>query len=397
MAITIISPNGGEVWTRGLTYNIRWTSAYLNVPGSTVTIELLKGNILSSVLSTNAQNDGIWEWKLNEFSPNIGTDFKIRVRNNSGGTGNVSAGTFTIKAAPIIVTQPSGGEILVRGTSYDINWTNTYTGGTVKIDLLKNGQLSRVLKTSTENTGLWTWNLNESSLEVGTGYKIRISNNSDSTFGTSIAEFTIKAAPPIVVTYPKGGEILTRGQTYDIKWTNTYVGGTVKIELLKAGVYLKTLATVALNDGYYSWMLSSTSTDIGTDFKIRITNNSDGTFGTSESNFTIKPAPIVITYPKGGDTFKRGLTYNITWTSITTGGTVTIELLKNGVYLKTLATIASNDGSYSWMLSSTSTDVGTDFKIRITHNITNEVGISAANFTITPADCSQIICTITIS
>ena len=99
MAITIISPKGGEVWTRGLIYNIKWTSADLNIPGSTVTIELLKGGILSSVLTTNAQNDGVWEWETNEFSLNVGTDFKIRVRNNINGTGNVSAGTFTINPA----------------------------------------------------------------------------------------------------------------------------------------------------------------------------------------------------------------------------------------------------------------------------------------------------------
>ncbi len=77
---------------------------------------------------------------------------------------------------------------------------------------------------------------------------------------------------------------------------------------------------------------------------------------------------INITYPIGGETLKRGRTYNITW-SITgnTGDYVKIELLK-GSYVNTVLTRKTNNiGIYKWKIPYYQT-VGTNYKVRITSN-----------------------------
>lgn len=94
----------------------------------------------------------------------------------------------------------------------------------------------------------------------------------------------------VVVTYPKGGETWERGESYNISWSNSVIGGTVRIDMYKGGALSHTINTSAQNDGSYLYITSAESTNTGNDFKIRITNT-DGTYGESAGYFTINPAP----------------------------------------------------------------------------------------------------------
>jgi len=79
-SITVTSPNGGESWKRGTTHTITWD--YAGTPGSTVKIELLKGDALYKVLtpgtSIGRANHGSYSWKLSATTA-LGTNYKIRV------------------------------------------------------------------------------------------------------------------------------------------------------------------------------------------------------------------------------------------------------------------------------------------------------------------------------
>jgi hypothetical protein len=79
-SITVTSPNGGESWKRGTTHTITWD--YAGTPGSTVKIELLKGDVLYKVLTPSTSigraNHGSYSWKLSATTA-LGTNYKIRV------------------------------------------------------------------------------------------------------------------------------------------------------------------------------------------------------------------------------------------------------------------------------------------------------------------------------
>lgn len=62
--ITVLSPNGGENWTRGTTQTIRWN--YTGTPGSKVKIELLKGGVLNRTInsSTSTGSSGSGSYTL---------------------------------------------------------------------------------------------------------------------------------------------------------------------------------------------------------------------------------------------------------------------------------------------------------------------------------------------
>ena len=78
--ITVVSPNGGESWTRGTTRAIGWNKDG-NV-GSFVKIQLYKGGVLKSEISSSTPNDGSYSWTI-PTTQTLGTDYKIKITSTS--------------------------------------------------------------------------------------------------------------------------------------------------------------------------------------------------------------------------------------------------------------------------------------------------------------------------
>lgn len=93
---------------------------------------------------------------------------------------------------------------------------------------------------------------------------------------------------------------------------------------------------------------------------------------------------LTVASPNGGESWVRGSTHTLIWTStISQGANVKIELLKGGVVNLMISSSTLNDGSFSWVIP-TSQITGSDFKIRITSTTTTTVtDLSNANFAIT--------------
>ena len=78
--ITVTSPNGGEVWKRGSTRTISWTTS--GYAGSNVKIQLLKSGVVKQTIASSTANDGSQTWSI----PNglqKGSDYKIRITSTS--------------------------------------------------------------------------------------------------------------------------------------------------------------------------------------------------------------------------------------------------------------------------------------------------------------------------
>ncbi len=93
---------------------------------------------------------------------------------------------------------------------------------------------------------------------------------------------------------------------------------------------------------------------------------------------------LTVASPNGGESWVRGTTHTLTWTSTgSPGANVKIELLKAGVVNRVITSSTANDGSFSWAIPSTQT-LGTDYKIRITSTTNAAITDSSnANFAIT--------------
>jgi len=135
--ITVISPNGGEVWEKGKQYRIRWTSS--GVQGN-VKIRLKWGTGSGGwyTVSGNTKNTGSYTYKVTAVGVgHSGNQFRLYVMTLNGKVTDTSNGPFTIEeksgavhlSLPVIkFTTPKSfddhktKEIWGRRQSYTIRW-----------------------------------------------------------------------------------------------------------------------------------------------------------------------------------------------------------------------------------------------------------------------------------
>jgi hypothetical protein len=91
---TVASPNGGEMWRRGLKYFVQWQG---NI-GENVVIDLYKAGAYVSTI-TNTPDTGAYQWQVG-LSLVPGNDYTIRI------TGSTNSALFATSAAPFSIDMP---------------------------------------------------------------------------------------------------------------------------------------------------------------------------------------------------------------------------------------------------------------------------------------------------
>ncbi|SPD76244.1 exported hypothetical protein [uncultured Desulfobacterium sp.] len=197
----------------------------------------------------------------------------------------------------LTISYPNGGETLSKGANYTITWNSTDITGTVKIELYKGGTTSgnKVLEiaSAAENNGVCTF-IPPFSLADGTDYYLGISAESGTVTDFSDSAFSVATMPNLTITYPNGGEKLTKGGNYTITWDSTSVTGSVAIGLYKSGTeagnIVLQLAAATDNDGQYTFTPSFSLED-GSDYYIGITAEMGAVTDFSNSSLSIGSAP----------------------------------------------------------------------------------------------------------
>ena len=179
----------------------------------------------------------------------------------------------------------------------------------------------------------------------------------------------------ITVTSPNGGESWTPTSSHAITWSASNVQGSVRIALNKGGVYLKDL-TASTSAGAGSWTWQTLENEVpGSDYWISIASVSDPSISDeSDGDFEISDAPdpsdgIVLTSPVGGESWDRGTTQEITWTSSGVTGQARIYLLRSG---RTVGLVSGGTpleaGSYTWNIRNRGPNVH-DLTIRVVSQV----------------------------
>ena len=98
-SITLVAPNGGEIWSAGSTRQIQWT--YTGSPGTYVRIELYNGEALSrtisSYVSTGSGGNGSYNWAIPSNQAG-GERYRIKIKSTTNSAyADISEGDFTIE------------------------------------------------------------------------------------------------------------------------------------------------------------------------------------------------------------------------------------------------------------------------------------------------------------
>lgn len=254
--VTVTSPNGGEVWTKGTTQVITWLSPPRDTrAGLTdlVDISLFRwiepcrvqpcaNSILPRVtgyrIVKSTPNDGAFEWSLAASLENADIPegrYFMQICLADMRLCDTSDKPFSIINADspsLVVLTPNGGETWERGTTQDITWRSS-SSGNVHIYLLRwhapcvlgpcplivFPNVLYLLARDMPNQGKFSWtvgkDLRGNTIPSGQ-YLVRVTDARSGVFDQSDAPFTLKTVNPNlppVISEVSGPTSLTVGET----------------------------------------------------------------------------------------------------------------------------------------------------------------------------------------
>jgi hypothetical protein len=250
----------------------------------------------------------------------------------------------------VSVISPNGGEILLRGTQFEIKWYYNLPEN-IKIELYRNGSFFESIAGSLPNSGSYFWTVPQEGL-IGSDFKVKISSVSNPGIYNDYSDnfFTIEldpeADPVIKIISPVGGESLIIGDIASISWMDN-IDSKVKIELLQEDIYKTTLTDSTESDGTYEWPV--TADLYGNGYKIKISSIEEPSLSDSSgSSFKIIPEGIItIISPNGGESYSYNGEIGINWTDDISEN-VKIDLYKYDNFLMTIIPSTPSDGSFTW-------------------------------------------------
>lgn len=212
--ITIVSPKDGQVLRVGDQAVISWQSTG-NLGGPLV-IRLIHhagdpaGHGLFDVMINSQALAGDGHGSLNWTVPEVPTGYTYFIDIGSPNTG-ASSPYFTIinpKQAPTIkVTSPNGGEVWLRGKTYNITWKHVADPGQkVMITLIPGSDFASARKlgeavTGANGAGSFSWTV-PADLELGKDYKIWLGNGAYHKNFIDMSDNNFTIAAPIAVKPP---------------------------------------------------------------------------------------------------------------------------------------------------------------------------------------------------
>ena len=373
---SVTAPSSGYTWNKGTSYTIRWNG----FSDSSVKIELFQSSTRRLTVTSSTSNDGSYSYTLPSSFAYTGSNFRIKIT-NGGGSGSSYSDYFTIPTSSSggTVTSPSSGDEWIKGQSYDIRWTD-FSDSSVKIELFQGSYRRDTITSSTSNDGRYSYTVPSSFAYNGSDFRIKITNGGGSGSDYS-SYFTIKSpATGGTVTSPASGDQWIKGNSYTIRW-NGFSESKVKVDLYQGSTRRLTIDSSTSNDGSLNYTVPLNFSYNGSDFRIRIVNESGAGYDYS-GYFTIKSEDTAgtITSPSSGDQWIKGNSYNIRWTGFS-DSSVNIDLYQGSIKRATIASGTNNDGSYSYSLPSNFSYNGSDFRIRMVN--ASGAGIAySSNFSI---------------
>jgi hypothetical protein len=282
--ITVLSPNGGEVWRRDQAHTVSWGGD--SVSGN-VRVELYRFTDFNLTISASAPSTGSVVWQI-PGNWSAGNNYRVKVTSlQSEALFDFSDAYFTISVpSTITVTSPNGGEDWRIGSSRTISWTDNFSGD-LRIDLLRSGALDLNVAAAAANSGSFTWHIADT-IAQGADFSIRICNAADSSVSdTSNNPFTLTAPPALHLTSPNGGETFYVGDSALVIWSSVNITGSVRIDLKRTypSATWETIAVSTPNSSSYAWNVTG---PVSNTARVRIFNLSQPSIGdTSDNHFRI--------------------------------------------------------------------------------------------------------------
>ncbi|MFA6291284.1 MAG: S8 family serine peptidase [Victivallales bacterium] len=413
--LKVLSPSGGEIWRKGDSKNITWSSHGLT---GNVKIQLMKNGAFDSEIAADTENDGLYSWTV-PFSLANAADYRIRITavddsltadSNADFAINDVVYSLAMAVSPEGVgsTSPTGVKDVLPGTSYDISatpnqgyyfsgWTAT-ANASISAPLSANTTVTVVGNaTVTANFAQYQvffsqdfesgqtppddWTIVDGASSPGeqpahwtTSYSYNHTESGSyagvSSWGYNLDE---RLNSPTVDLSSVTGPILSFWWCSSYYWhVSPNDNGDLFVEISKDGGATWTRIWTFGDIGtWQNWTWYNTRLDLSEyvgeknvkiSFHVVASDNAD--IAVDDIELLAKTCLKVLS-PAGGEVWKKGDTKDITWSSHGLSQNVKIQLLRNGVFYSEIAADTENDGVYSWAVPFSLANAA-DYRIRIT-------------------------------
>jgi hypothetical protein len=349
--ITVLTPNGGEIYTEGDSILITW-NANSNLAGLQFQVDYsIDSGITWIQLDDNlAYNDSVW-WTAPLHVPS--TNCLVRVFKHNPAVmeiGDTSDATFTINLGPpsVILGTPNGGESYLSGSTNNVYYSTT--GSIDSLDLYfssDNGITWSLIKTGVDPLNYFTSfaypdvQSNNCKLKLVDPNNLSIKDSSDNVFSLS----------KLKLTSPYNNQTFYSGATANINWnaSSSITGPLTLYYSVDSGDNWILIDNNIPNINTYSWTIPN---DSSYHCKVKIVDNANSAhYDSSVIEFNIIPSPVQVITPNGGEYWDANTTYPITWTTDPAASisNVRIRYSTNGGTSWSYVTSGTpNTGSYSW-------------------------------------------------
>jgi len=328
-SITITSPNGGEKWVIGNTYEITWTAVGVDKVALRVNYGSGYLGLGGTVPSTGIDATlGKFTWQIASNLPYVpGDNLKIKITDDSNSTiYDESNGYFSIASlSPPSPTCPVPGDPVVSanpigpvasGAEYSINWS--IVAGASQYIVQRDTALTFSNPSVIYSGSLLHTKKESHSPSVSTvyWYKARAENGCgvgpwSNIVGIRVEVPAVPQAP--VLTDP--GISVKEHEAFTLNWTSVS-GATSYILRRDTNSSFSNPVTV------YSGPLNSFSGDLSPSvsttyyFRVEACNNDGCSSGSNAVDMQVIVPSINVTSPNGGETLKPGETIRITWSFV---------------------------------------------------------------------------------
>ncbi len=260
----------------------------------------------------------------------------------------------------LTLTKPNGGEALLGGATFTVEWQFTGILPGVSLEYsVDAGQTWLPIVTNTPNNGFFDWAVPDVNTDTAL---LRISDGADGVpADTSDGVFSIEGQMLTLIS-PNGGESWLGGTSQTISWSSSGFIENVRLEYsLDAGATWNEIVASTPDTGSFRWNVPDVNSEA---VLVRISDAADGMpADQSDGSFTIIGQGLTLTRPNGGENWLMGSTQTIAWTSTGAIDRVRLEFSPDGgATWNEIAADAPNSGSFAWTLPNTLT---TDARVRI--------------------------------
>lgn len=213
--ITLVNPNGGEVWNYWENYAvIQWTGQNLSY---FVDFYISTDGGLNWVFTGSGySNPGSGSAQIN--IPYVSSDNVLLKVVDASGISDVSDAPFSIYIAPLNLVYPNSYYTYFAGGNMNIVWY-AFETETVKIELSTDNGQSYFTIAENLNASQASYYYQIPQTIYADQCIVRISDQNDPQIFDSSEVFEILPPPTITIMSPNGGEYLNTGTEYQISWT----------------------------------------------------------------------------------------------------------------------------------------------------------------------------------